>query len=250
MDEQLERKIEELKRHNPNMTKQLELDIEHLQQGIEKYKRNYDRMSKERADRKYWQIQLRALALQEQYDLNLDAAEFKLDDEAFLLLKTFEEECLIERCEGDQYGYIEDLKPFQDEIRRMGQIFESLRLAKRLKKAKLAWKPRGTLNNIIWKRIAPRKHEFNLEEEDGVHKLNLATVRTFLEVGDVAAVIVDVMSALGVNNKRDDGWRLNRALRQLLISTSVKGYFSSASARGFLAPQLRLVADLPVMTTV
>jgi len=44
--------------------------------------------------------------------------------------------------------------------------------------------------------------------------------------------------------------RLNRALRQLLISTSVKGYFSFASARGFLAPQLRLVADLPVMTTV
>jgi hypothetical protein len=71
MDEELERKIEELKRHNPNMTKQLELDIEQLQQGIEKYKRNYDRMSKERADRKYWQIRLRALALQEQYDLNL-----------------------------------------------------------------------------------------------------------------------------------------------------------------------------------
>lgn len=115
----------------------------------------------------------------------------------------------------------------------MGQIFELLRLAKRLKKAELAWKPRETLNNIIWKRMAPRKHEFNLEEEGGMHKLNLATVRTFLEVGDVAAVIVDVMSALGVNNKRDDGWRLNRALRQLLISTTVKGYFRLRRLGGF-----------------
>jgi hypothetical protein len=126
MDEDLERKVEELKRENPNMTKQLERNMERLKREIEHVNRNHVGMGEERARREGTRLQMKAVELQIEYDLQLDAAEFKLDRETFALLKTFQEECLIKRYDGDLDGYIEHLKQFRYQIKGMGEIFQLL----------------------------------------------------------------------------------------------------------------------------
>jgi hypothetical protein len=243
MDEELERKVEELKRENPNMTKQLERNMERLKREIEHVNRNHVGMGEERARREGTRLQMKAVELQIEYDLQLDAAEFKLDRETFALLRTFQEECLIKRYDGDLDSYIEHLKQFRYQIKGMGEIFQLLGLARKEKWSEYGWEPKQKLRDIICERISSGR-KFAIETAEGVHELNVAIIRAYLEVADVATFIVDVMSALGVNKARDNGWRPNRALRQLLIAVSVKGNFTNASSKGFLAPQLRLVTDV------
>lgn len=243
MDEELERKIEDLKRENPNVTKQLERNMERLKREIELVKRNHVGMGEERTRSEWIRLEIKATELQIEYDFELDAADFKLDRETFALLRTFQEECLIKRYDGDLDGYIEHLKQFKYQIQCMGEIFQLLGLARKEKGTKYAWEPRRKLRDIICERVSAGR-KFAIETAEGVHDLNVAIVKAYLEVADVATFIVDVMSALGVNKERDNGWRPNRALRQLLIAASVKGNFANASSRGFLAPQLRLVTDV------
>jgi hypothetical protein len=186
-------------------------------------------------------LMLQAIGCDNECDLERDAAEFNLEKEKYRLLKTFQDECLLERFDVDfvEQGYIEDLKQFDREIREMGQIFESLGLAKPRKG--LSWVPRQKLHDIIVERNSPTPQKFDVSTEEGVHKLNLVIIRAYLEVADVAAFIVTVMSAVGVNTGRDGGWKANPALRELLVSTSVRGRFEAAASTSFLVPNLHVI---------
>jgi hypothetical protein len=83
VDEELERKIAELKRENPNMTKQLERNMERLKREIELVKRNHVGMGEERTRSEWIRLEIKATELQIEYDFELDAADFKLDRETF-----------------------------------------------------------------------------------------------------------------------------------------------------------------------
>jgi hypothetical protein len=87
----------------------------------------------------------------------------------------------------------------------------------------------------------PNGEKFNIEAAKGVHEFNLAKIRAYLEVAEVAAFIVTVMSAVGVKTGQQGGWKANPALRELLMSGSVKGRFTAAAATTFLGPKLQIV---------
>ena len=87
----------------------------------------------------------------------------------------------------------------------------------------------------------PNGEKFNIEAAKGVHEFNLAKIRAYLEVAEVAAFIVTVMSAVGVKTGQQGGWKANPALRKLLISATVKGDFTAVVSASFLAPKLQIV---------
>ena len=69
------------------------------------------------------------------------AAQHKLDKETYRLLKTFQDEFLM--VGGISHAYIDRLKQHEHVLKRMGSVFKSLGLARRIKGTEFAWKPRN-----------------------------------------------------------------------------------------------------------
>lgn len=78
------------------------------------------------------------------------AAQHKLDKETYRLLKTFQDEFLM--VSGISVAYIDHLKQHELVLKRMGSVFKSLGLARRVKGAEFAWKPKNMLREIIGER--------------------------------------------------------------------------------------------------
>ena len=82
------------------------------------------------------------------------AAQLYVDKEKCRLLETFRDECLIPRFKDDfddGLGYLEDLNQFEGEIREIGEIFETLGLAK--PRRGVSWVPRQKLRDIVDQRL-------------------------------------------------------------------------------------------------
>jgi hypothetical protein len=224
------------------LSAKLKHELESLQRDAKRIDRIESRIGIKRAQKARHRIVYRAMEWEDDYNVERDAVRVCLDKEKYRLLKTFRDECLIPRFEDDfyDYGYIDDLKEFEREIKGMGEIFWSVGLAKQVKG--IAWLPREKLSSIVADRVSASPLAFNLEAEEGVHRLNVAVIRAYLEVADVAAFVKDVTLAVGLKITRKDGrWRPNLALERVLISASVKGSFASASLKGILAPELHVV---------
>jgi hypothetical protein len=222
------------------MEKQLSAKLKHqlerLQRDAKRIDRIESRIGIKRADRARNRIVCRAIEWEDEHNVEFDAVKANLDKEKYRLLKTFRDECLIPRCDGDFYdfAYIDELKEFEREIKGMGEIFWSMGLAKHVKG--MAWLPREKLSSIVADRVSSSPLTFSLETAEGVHRLNVAMMRAYLEVADVAAFVKDVTLAVGLKiTRQDNRWRPNLALERVLISASVKGNFASASLKGILA---------------
>jgi hypothetical protein len=216
----------------------LKRDLEKLERDAKRIDRTEKRLGKQIPKMERNRFAHRAIRCQDEYNVEHAAAQLDVDKEKCRLLKTFRDECLIPRFKDDfddGLGYLEDLNQFEGEIREIGEIFETLGLAK--PRRGVSWVPRQKLRDIIDGRLSRNGEKFNIETAKGVHEFNLAKIRAYLEVAEVAAFIVTVMSAVGVKTRRDGRWKANPALRELLMSGSVKGRFTAAAATTFLGPK-------------
>ena len=221
----------------------LKHDLEKLERAGKRIDRTEKRLGKQIPKMERNRFAHRAIRCQDEYNVEHAAAQLDVDKEKCRLLKTFRDECLIPRFKDDfddGLGYLEDLNQFEGEIREIGEIFETLGLAK--PRRGVSWVPRQKLRDIIDGRLSRNGEKFNIETAKGVHEFNLAKIRAYLEVAEVAAFTPGLPSTcrLALSSHRLLTL-LSRSLRELLMSGSVKGRFTAAAATTFLGPKLQIV---------
>lgn len=167
---------------------------------------------------------MRMAQIWDEEDMRQGAIENKMDIMTYRLLRKFQDELFLQVDGLDTY--IDYLKPHSDEIKKMGIAFELLGLARHVKGTAFIWKPREALHTVIDERMRPKMEQLKrtIEEMGRLDWMNLNKSRfeTIVEIADLADFIVKVLSTVGLNRNLEDGWKLPRALRQLLISTSLK----------------------------
>jgi hypothetical protein len=143
------------------------------------------------------------------------AAQHKLDKETYRLLKTFQDEFLM--VSGISVAYIDHLKQHELVLKRMGSVFKSLGLARRVKGAEFAWKPKNMLREIIGERAGgPPDRDVKID------KWNEAIIESCWKVANVADFILGILCALGLEERFDDRSIQSMRMRQILVTATVK----------------------------